>query len=59
MMQAAAGETDVYTCILAGKEVNFEKLKADPLKGGQEEMTRITGRTDIRITKVRWQGDWR
>ncbi|KAI5121048.1 hypothetical protein M0805_008624 [Coniferiporia weirii] len=50
----------IFQIIFTGPEADFTSLKAGSnIESVQEEINKITHRTDIKITDITWQGEWR
>ncbi|THH09795.1 hypothetical protein EW145_g1753 [Phellinidium pouzarii] len=50
----------VFQMIFAGPEVDFASLRAsNSVQAVQNEFERISHRTDLKITSITWQGEWR
>ncbi|KAI5121033.1 hypothetical protein M0805_008609 [Coniferiporia weirii] len=51
-------EPRLFQIFFTGKEVDFSSLKPDK-ESVQKEIEKVTHRTDIKVTDVVWQGEWR
>ena len=56
----STSEKGLFQIIFMGPEVRIDEIKTGGDVGPlQAELNRISGREDIRIKEVTWQGEWR
>lgn len=63
-MVRRCNKPDRFQLLFMGPEVDFDRFrqddgKQDNLDKVQENVNRVTGRTDLNVTKVTWYGEWR